>query len=1435
MNSEQQVLALYDYLDTLAAARAYVPPPPGLALLQFSPFDWEAPPAEKARTPRPGAAAGGGFLVLTHADTDLLALSRAVAGAGDELPAVRGYNVAHLTDQGDARAFVDAVLGDAEVVILRLLGGTQSFRGGLQRLAERAQTEDRWLLCLPGSEALDPELTGTSNTGAPLALEALAYFQLGGVSNLGNLLRFLSDHLLTTALGYDPPRPQPRHGVYRATTPRRESAPTAGILFYRSHLLSGNTAFVDALVDEVESRGANALAVFTTSLMDREEDDTALQQGDPPRPLVEGVLSRAVASDERLADGLPARLPAALRLMTEGGRPAVDVIITTTSFAANAGDGSRFNTIGSGGLATGPGRTFNENSRPSSIRPYQGGGEESPSVHNGHDDTDTAIPSMDPFALLGVPVIQAIAATTAREPWAMSARGLGPIDVAMSVAIPELDGRIVGVPVSFKSTAPLLAPTGDGRARVSPTALYAPDLERAARLADQALALAALRQGEKSERRVAIILTDYNGKASRAGGAVGLDTPTSLLRILEALGRAGYEVGELPSSGDALMHRLVSWLPYDRELPRTQGREGALVSAAAYTAGFERLPPGVRAPIVERWGDPPGRYGLGSDGSIALGGAAFGNVYVAIQPPRGYNMDPAAIYHAPELPPPHPYVALYGWLTRPTAHGGWGAEALVHLGKHGTLEWLPGKSVGLSQDCYPDALLPRVPLIYPFIVNNPGEGAQAKRRTHAVLVGHLTPPMTTADGYGEIEELTRLVDEYYQLEALDPSKLPLLQRQIWELIQRARLDQDLSQLLNRDASATHSHDWDPSVHPDGVPYSLSDMGARDFAHLVENINGYLCELTSAQIRDGLHVFGRQPEGQQLIDTLLALVRLPNLDVPSLRGGLAGALGLDLGELLEEPGRPLARPPAALEEAARQSCPTRAHALRAIDAVGLRLLEGLARADFEPSAVDEVVHEVLGEGVADVQIASALHFVCAELVPRLDRTHQEMDNLLHALTGGRVPPGPSGAPTRGMAHVLPTGRNFYTVDPRGLPSAAAWAVGQRLADELVSRYLADEGAYPEWVGISIWGTSLMRTHGDDVAQVMALLGVRPVWQAESRRLAGFEIIPLADLGRPRVDVVCRISGFFRDAFPDLVALLDRAVCAVADLDEPLERNAVRRHAQADRRNLEAAGVEEQAARRRATYRVFGSPPGAYGAGILPLMDEGNWHSDADLAQVYVNWGGYAYGSDAYGIDARSEFRTALGSVQAAVKNQDNREHDIFDSDDYFQYHGGMIASIRGLSGRAPRRYFGDSSDPHRARVRDLKEETLRVFRTRVVNPKWMASMRRHGYKGALELAATVDYLFGYDATAGVMEDWMYQRVAEAYALDPSMQRFFRESNPWALRDAAARLIEAMDRGLWKQPSPQVREALQAAYLRADADVEARASTMPSLIGSGDEQV
>jgi cobaltochelatase CobN len=439
------------------------------------------------------------------------------------------------------------------------------------------------------------------------------------------------------------------------------------------------------------------------------------------------------------------------------------------------------------------------------------------------------------------------------------------------------------------------------------------------------------------------------------------------------------------------------------------------------------------------------------------------------------------------------------------------------------------------------------------------------------------------------------------------------------------------------------------------------------------------------------------------------------------------------------------------------------------------------------------------------------------VPRLRATTGEIDAVLHALDGGYVPAGPSGSPTRGLVNVLPTGRNFYSVDPKAIPSRNSYQTGLALADSLLARHLADEGEYPRCVGLTVWGTSAMRTQGDDIAEVLALIGCRPQWDDGSRRVTGFEIVPLAELGRPRIDVTLRISGFFRDAFPHVIALLDDAIGAVAALGEPPESNYLRAHALADN-----AGHGDW---RRATTRIFGSKPGAYGAGLLPLIDARNWRDDGDLAEVYAVWGGFAYGRGLDGVNARPDMESAFRRIAVAAKNVDTREHDIADSDDYFQYHGGMVAMVRSLTGRNPAAYIGDSAIPDAPKTRTLAEETRRVFRSRVVNPRWIAAMRRHGYKGAFELAATVDYLFGYDATAGVVPDWMYEQLAASYVFDEETQAFMRQSNPWALRGITERLLEAASRGLWESPDAKTLDQLRQVYLDMEGDLEAANDPRP----------
>jgi cobaltochelatase CobN len=954
------------------------------------------------------------------------------------------------------------------------------------------------------------------------------------------------------------------------------------------------------------------------------------------------------------------------------------------------------------------------------------------------------------LAELDVPVLQGLCLTSSRVAWQGSDAALSPMDAAMQVAIPEFDGRLVSVPFSFKEPGP------DG------IPIYVPDPERAARVAGIAVALARLRQVPAAGKRLGIVLSAYPTKHARIGNAVGLDTPASAVVLLRALAGAGYDLGEgdvEALEGDTLIHQLIAAGGHDVEwLTEEQMASAAIrVSTTQYAEWFAELPVAMQESMVQVWGEPPGQLYV-SDDAIYVGSLRFGNVVLLIQPPRGFGEKPVAIYHDPELAPSHQYLAAYRWLERE-----FGAHALIHLGKHGNLEWLPGKGLGLAASDAPDAVLGSLPLVYPFIVNDPGEGTQAKRRAHATIVDHLIPPMARAESYGDLARLEQLLDEYATVAALDPEKLPTLRGQIWTLIQSAQLHHDLG-------------------HPDAAA-----PGEADFDEFVLQLDGYLCEIKDVQIRDGLHVLGRAPDGEELVNDVLAVLRAPQVfgsgtALPGLRAAIAPCVGLDEQGALADVDR--------LEELARA------------------LVQGTHAAGWDVTKVPTVVADVLG--VSDAAVVSILRFGCTQLVPRLAATPAEITNVLRALDGRFIEPGPSGSPTRGLISVLPTGRNFYSVDPKSIPTRNAFDVGTALADSLLERHRADTGAWPTSVGLTVWGTSAMRTQGDDIGEVLALLGVRPTWDDASRRVTGIEVVPLPELGRPRIDVVLRISGFFRDAFPHVIALLDDAIAAIARLAEPAEYNYVAAHYRAD---LATHGDD-----RRARTRIFGSKPGAYGAGLLPLIDSREWRTDADLAEVYATWGGYAYGRGLDGTAARADMEHVFRRITVAAKNVDTREHDIADSDDYFQYHGGMVAMVRALTGQSPGAYVGDSAVPHAVKTRSLAEETRRVFRSRVVNPRWIAAMQRHGYKGAFELAATVDYLFGFDATAGVVEDWMYHQLAESYIFDSGVQQFLRRSNPWALRGMTERLLEAADRGLWAHPDPAELDALRAVYLDLEGDLE-----------------
>jgi cobaltochelatase CobN len=1187
------------------------------------------------------------ILLLSTSDTDLIT---ARASGAD----YRCANPARLLVE-DLPALLDGV----DVAVARILGGYRAWQDGIDTVLASGVP----VVVVSGEQAPDPDLMKRSTVPAGIAVQAHQYLAQGGTENLASLHAFLSDTVLMTGMGFDPPVVIPTWGAPERPA-RTRGGPTVAVLYYRAQQLAGNTAYVEALCRAVEDAGGRALPLYCASLRTAEP----------------GLLAELARADAMVVTVLAAG----------GTRPA----------EAAAG---------------------------------------------GNDDSW----NVEHLAALDIPILQGLCLTSPREQWS-DGDGLSPLDVATQVAVPEFDGRIVAVPFSFKEI--------DDEGLIA----YVADSERCARLAGLAVRHARLRHIAPANKKVALVFSAYPTKHARIGNAVGLDTPASAIALLRAMREAGYVIGDIPGvdagDGDALVHALIDRGGQDPDwLTVGQLEENPVrVSAKDYREWFATLPAELTDAVVERWGPPPGELFVDRsrdpDGEIVIAAMQSGNLVLLVQPPRGFGENPVAIYHDPGLPPSHHYLAAYRWLDN-TFPGSFKADAVIHIGKHGNLEWLPGKTLGMSASCGSDAALGDLPLIYPFLVNDPGEGTQAKRRAHAVLVDHLIPPMARAETYGDIARLEQLLDEHAGIAALDPGKLPAIRQQIWTLMRAAKMDHDLG---------------------------LAERPDEDsFDDMLLHVDGWLCEIKDVQIRDGLHILGQQPQGEAELDLVLAITRARQLfggqqSVPGLRQALGLAEdGSDAREAVDD-----------AESRARE------------------LLARLQASGWDPGAVD---------GLTDsTEVATVLRFAATEVVPRLAGTSAEIDGVLRALAGRFITAGPSGSPLRGLVNVLPTGRNFYAVDPKAVPSKLAWETGVAMADSLLARYRDDHGGWPESVGLSVWGTSAMRTSGDDIAEVLALLGVRPVWDDASRRVVDLEAIPLAELGRPRIDVTVRISGFFRDAFPHVVTMLDDAVRLVAELDEPGEENFIRAHSQAD--------LAEHGDRRRATTRIFGSKPGSYGAGLLQLIDSRNWRDDNDLAQVYTAWGGFAYGRDLDGAPASGEMNRAYRRIAVAAKNIDTREHDIADSDDYFQYHGGMVATVRALTGRDPAAYVGDNTRPDAVRTRTLSEETTRVFRARVVNPRWISAMRRHGYKGAFEMAATLDYLFGYDATAHVIADWMYERLAAGYVLDPENRKFMAESNPWALHGMAERLLEAAERGMWAEPDRDTLAGLRQVLLDTEGDLE-----------------
>ena len=977
---------------------------------------------------------------------------------------------------------------------------------------------------------------------------------------------------------------------------------------------------------------------------------------------------------------------------------------------------------------------------------------------------DGARMSMDNFfQTLGVPVVQAMTTMQSVEAWQNNDSGLAPMELAADVVWPEFDGQIISVPVGAYESG------REGKATAVPIA------DRVEKVAEMALSWGLLRTLPPERRRVAILMHQNPPRCDQVGGAFGLDAPESVAMLLKELSDEGYLVEHVPTSGDEVVREVLDgvsndldWLSPEEVAHRAAGR----IEPSLYAGWFGELPQRTREAMCRDWGEPPGEVFV-SEGRLLVPGVMNGNVFIGLQPPRGLLEKASELYHSTEVTMPHNYLAYYRWLKE-----AFGANVIVHMGTHGTLEWLPGKSVGLSAACPPDAVLDGVPHLYPYVIGNPGEGMQAKRRSEAVIIDHLIPALTRAGSYGELADLDEDIQEFFHArEAGQERKASSLLEPIGDRLRALALWDDLG------------------LSP--------DVSAEELGTALPSVYDYISQLKDGLIKDGLHVLGRPPRGEQMTEMVRSLTRLCNGGVPSLREAVAEHAGMALDDLLQHPS-----------EIAPGRGMTNGGLLEGIEMGCRDLVDRLAAAGFDPA---------LSVGIAQLsfpgseKVARVADFICSRLVPDLARTSDEMAMLLHGLSGGYVPPGPSGCVSRGNAHLLPTGRNFYSIDPSCIPTASSWEMGRAMAEQMVARHVRDKGGYPESVGMVIFASDTMKTGGDDIAYILWLMGLRPVRSCHGGVVHDLEVIPLQELGRPRIDVTLRITGLFRDVFPGLVDLIDDGVRMIGSLNESDEENYLVRHMREEMVRDIASGIPETEARSKAMIRIFGCPPGGYGGGVSELVETSKWESREDLARSYVSWGCHAYGRGLRGERRPELFQKRLGSLDVTVKNHESRELDILEIDDDYIYLGGMNAAASTFGDGEHLSLMGDSSDPGRPLTRTVAEEAKFVMRSRVLNPKWLEGMKRHGYRGAQEVSQMVDFTFGWDATMDIVEPWMYQAIAEHFVFDDETRRWLENVNPYALRQVAGRLLEAVQRGMW-DADDRTKERLQDAYLRGEDAIE-----------------
>lgn len=947
----------------------------------------------------------------------------------------------------------------------------------------------------------------------------------------------------------------------------------------------------------------------------------------------------------------------------------------------------------------------------------------------------------------GAPVLQAILSGSNNETWQDNPRGLIARDIAMNVSLPEIDGRITTRAISFK------ADLGFNEQIEANLVGHKPEKSRTRFVAQLAANWAKLANTPRAEKRIALILSNYPSTDGRIANGVGLDTPAGTITLMKALLKQNFTLENIPETGNQLIESL-----------QTKSDAKHLwqsISLKDYEASWNTLPKSFQQDVSNRWGEPNDDPTFDSETqSFPIRAIQYGNMIVGVQPGRGAKLDAKLSHHDGTIPPPHEYIAFYLFLRMQ-----FNMHAIIHMGKHGNLEWMPGKALALSNECTPEIILGPTPHIYPFIVNDPGEGAQAKRRTSAVIIDHLTPPLTRAESYGPLKDLESLVDEYYEAAGVDPRRTDLLGSQIIDLAKAIGLSKDCD---------------------------IKDNDCPDTK--LQKLDNFLCELKELQIRDGLHIFGQSPTGEQKTNLLLALTRLPRSTTKdkdqSLLRALANDLNLQFDPLITQLSDPWQGPkPASLTVLSKDNWRTFGDTVERLEQLAEKLITKATKPDESWSETKAVLDYITNDLTEILEL-------CGE---------KEISSTITALDGKFIEPGPSGAPTRGRLDVLPTGRNFYTIDTRTIPTKTAWELGRQSAEKIITAYTQTNGNWPKQIALSAWGTSNMRTGGDDLAQALAFIGVEPTWDAASRRVTGFEIIPLSELKRPRVDLIFRISGFFRDAFPTQIDLLQSAVNAVAELDEDENANPIRKAVKQTTAELIKNGMNEAEANLKAKARIFGSAQMQYGAGLKEMIHAShqsqNWSTRSELAEQYINASAHSYGQSQDGKEddgqrALEHFKALLKSTNLVVHNQDTREFDILDSEDFYQFEGGISAAIEKLSGTAPTIFHNDHSNPENPKVQTLNEEIAKIVRGRAANPKWIKSIMRHGNKGAGEMLATVNNLTAFARLTNTVEPHHFEALFEAYLVDETVHEFLKQNNKPALIEMASIFIAAIEHGFWQ---------------------------------------